>query len=116
MKKNLQVLLAVLLMIASTTAYAQQNGTIRGRVVDNDKLSLPGATVLITSLNKGTVTDNYGYFTLTNVPAGSQEVSVTYIGYLPAVSAVQVESNRTASVDFELKAGIELSEVTVTGP
>lgn len=115
MNRILRFMLSALLLTASFAVYAQQNGTIRGRVVDGDKLSLPGATVLITSLNKGTVTDSYGYFTLTNVPAGSQEVSVSYIGYLPAVSTVKVETNRTAIVDFELKAGIELSEVTVTG-
>jgi TonB-dependent receptor len=115
MKRILRLMLVALLLPAGLTVFAQQNGTIRGRVVDGDKLSLPGATVIIASINKGTVTDNYGYFTLTNVPAASQEVSVSYIGFLPAVASVQVEPNRTANVDFELKAGIELSEVLVTG-
>jgi outer membrane receptor for Fe3+-dicitrate len=115
MKRILRVMLVALLLPAGLTVFAQQNGNIRGRVVDGDKLSLPGATVIIASINKGTVTDNYGYFTLTNVPAASQEVSVSYIGFLPAVASVQVEPNRTANVDFELKAGIELSEVLVTG-
>lgn len=108
-------MLAALLLSAGSTVFAQQNGTIRGRVVDGDKLSLPGATVMIASINRGAVSDNFGFFTLTNLPAGSYDVAVSYIGFLPAQSAVKVEAGSTSAIDFELKAGIELSEVLVTG-
>lgn len=115
MKRILRLMLVALLLPAGFTVFAQHNGTIRGRVVDGDKLSLPGATVMIASINRGTVSDNFGFFTLTNLPAGSYDVAVSYIGFLPAQSAVKVEAGSTSAIDFELKAGIELSEVLVTG-
>ncbi len=115
MKSFVRLMLFTMLLQFTVSAFAQQNGVIKGRIVDNNKLSLPGATVQIESLNLGAVTDNFGYFTLVNVPAGTHEVLVTYIGFLQETSSVTVEPDRTADLNFELKAGIELSEFTVTG-
>jgi TonB-dependent receptor len=115
MKRILRLVLAALLLPASLTIFAQQNGNIRGRVVDTDNLAMPGATVMVASLNKGTVTDNFGYFTITGVAEGTYELSVSYIGFNPDKKEVTVESGKTIVVDFRLKAGIELSEVVVSG-
>jgi hypothetical protein len=81
MKNTLRLMLAALLLPAALTIFAQQNGNIRGRVVDTDNLSLPGATVMVASVNMGTVTDNYGYFTLAGIQEGTYEITVSYIGF-----------------------------------
>jgi TonB-dependent receptor len=94
---------------------AQQSGIIRGRVLDIDNLSMPGANLVIESINKGTVTDNYGYFTLNGIPEGTYELSVSYIGFRPDKKQVTVEAGRTVVIDFTLLPGIELSEVVVSG-
>lgn len=96
-------------------AASQQQGTVKGRVIDSDNLSMPGASVFIESLSRGTVTDSYGFFTLTGLPGGSYEISISYIGFNKTSKQVTVEPGRTIVTDFTLTAGIELSEVVISG-
>jgi len=112
---KLKLFLSVLLAALTIAVQAQQSGIIKGRVLDSDNLSMPGAAVYIVSINKGTITDNYGYYTITGVAEGTHEISVTYIGFNPEKKQVSVEPGRTTVVDFTLKAGIELSEIVVSG-
>jgi TonB-dependent receptor len=71
---------------------------------------------LSASINKGAITDNFGYYTLTGVPEGTYELSVSYIGYNAENKEVAVESGKTTVVDFSLIPGIEqLSEVVISG-
>jgi TonB-dependent receptor len=97
------------------TVQAQQSGIIKGRVLDTDNLSMPGAAIVIESINKGSVTDNYGYYTLTGIPVGTYQLAVSYIGFNSDTKEITVEAGKTTVVDFNLKAGIELSEVVVSG-
>jgi TonB-dependent receptor len=112
---QLKIILTGFLLVLAISIYAQQTGIIKGRVLDENNLSLPGANVVIESLNKGTVTDNYGYYTLTGIPEGNYELIVSYIGFNPGKKEVSLERGKTTVVDFSLKAGIELSEVVVSG-
>jgi TonB-dependent receptor len=112
---KLKVFLFVFLFSLATAAMAEPSGVIKGRVLDADNLSLPGAAVFIESINKGAISDNYGYFTITGIPGGAYQLSVTYIGFNPDEKEVSVEDGATAVVDFKLKSGIELSEIVVSG-
>jgi hypothetical protein len=106
----------VFIILMSVVSLANQPGILRGRVLDTDNLSMPGAAVFISSINKGAITDNFGYFTLTGVPEGTYELSVSYIGYNAENKEVAVESGKTTVVDFNLIPGIEqLSEVVISG-
>lgn len=112
---RLKICLSAFLIALAITAHAQQSGIIKGRVIDSDNLSMPGAAVYIKTINKGSVTDNYGYFTLTGIPEGTYELVVSYIGFNPDAEQIKVESGKTAVIDFTLEAGIELSEIVVSG-
>ncbi|MGF1586446.1 MAG: TonB-dependent receptor [Bacteroidales bacterium] len=112
---KLKVYLSFLLFALAISVQAEQSGIIRGRVLDSDNLSMPGATIVLESLNRGTISDNYGYYTITGIPAGTYDLSVSYIGFNPDKKQVSVETGRTTVIDFNLKAGIELSEVVVSG-
>lgn len=46
----------------------QQQGTVTGRVTDKAGAPLPGVTVVVKGTTTGTITDNNGNFSLTNVP------------------------------------------------
>lgn len=113
--KHLKIFLSLFLVVLAISVQAQQSGIIKGRILDSDNLSMPGASVFIESIVRGTITDNFGYFTLTGVPEGRYELSVSYIGFLPEKKEITVESGETVVVDFILRPGIELSEVVVTG-
>jgi TonB-dependent receptor len=107
--------LVVFIAALTITVQAQQSGIVKGRVIDSDNLSMPGATVILESINKGAITDNYGYYTITGIPEGTYEVLVSYIGFNPDKKQVTVQPGKTTVVDFNLKAGVELSEVVVSG-
>ncbi len=76
-----------------------QTGTITGRVVeDGTGSSLIGANIYLKSnFSVGTVSDYNGYFRLT-VPAGKQQVEVSYTGMKPTVLAVSVNNGTTVNL------------------
>ena len=60
-------------------------GQIGGTVVDDQKAVLPGATVSVlnsnTQLVRSVVTDSSGSFVITNLVAGTYDVTVTLAGF-----------------------------------
>lgn len=110
-----KILFTILAIAFANIINAQQSGNIKGRILDPDNLSMPGAAVVIESIRKGAISDNYGYFTLAGIQEGTYELSVSYIGFNSEKKQVIVEAGKTTVVDFSLKAGIDLSEVVVSG-
>lgn len=89
---------------------------LTGTVLDQSGKSLNGARVLVWGSDATTSTDGDGTFSLTGLPAGTQTIEVRYIGYSPKQAAVDLSSERTASVTVKLEKVAEaLSEVTVYG-
>ncbi|MET1057713.1 MAG: TonB-dependent receptor [Pedobacter sp.] len=81
MKKILLIFLAVC-AFALNSVYAQ-NKKIGGRVTSSDDgLPLPGVSIKVSGEKNGVQTDADGSYTL-NVPAGSNTVVFSFIGYLP---------------------------------
>lgn len=113
--KRTKNFLLILLVLLSIQGFSQQAGIIKGRVLDSDNLSMPGAAIIFESLNKGTITDSYGNYTLTGIPAGTYELTVSYIGYQKGNKQVTVATGKTTVADFTINAGIELSEVIISG-
>jgi hypothetical protein len=93
--------------------------TVRGTVVDKSSQSpLPGANIILSGSDPliGTVTDQNGNFTLTDIPIGRQSFEISFVGYQS-----QKLSNQIISSAKELILRIELeenivsaSEVTIT--
>jgi iron complex outermembrane receptor protein len=69
-----------ILTIFSLTGYCQNTIKVIVRS-DETKESLPGASVLIQSLNKGAFTDTAGIAVFYNLPNGIVEIQISYIGY-----------------------------------
>ena len=93
---------------------AAQTGTISGRIVDEQKLPLPGATI---TLNDGqfTFSDRDGYYAFAKVSEGNHQVDVSYIGFTNQSTTISVAANSIATANFILEAGVELAEVVVVG-
>ena len=112
MKKHFYL---IVLLICSLSA-AAQNGTLQGKIVDENGLPMPGATVQITNLSQvGSFTDGEGRFTIYNVPTGNHTLKITYIGYQESEQEIEV-SGGINDVDFSLTPGVTLGdEVIVLG-
>jgi len=76
-----------------------QTGTITGRVVeDGTGSSLIGANIYLKSnLTVGTVSDYNGYFRLT-IPAGKQQIEVSYTGMKPTIFPVFIKKGATLNL------------------
>lgn len=93
---------------------AAQKFTLNGYVKDAaNGEALIGATIYLKPLNTGTVTNEYGFYSITVGP-GSYEVQFSYLGYLTIGRTIDLSKNQR--VDIELAAETEqLEEVVVKG-
>ena len=109
---SLRLSLAVALGILAGAASAQ---TLTGRVTDAETgLPLPGATVAVPALDRGTSADADGTYAIPDLPRGDARVVVSFVGYLSATRAVQIGDGATA-LDVALAPSIvEAPDVTVT--
>ena len=116
-KRFIGSLLAVSIAALTATAgvnVAPEAGSIRGKVTDADRQTLPGATIQIEDLHAGVTSDINGMYTLTNLKPGTYKVKISYVGYEPKVITVKFDGNNLVQ-DVQLNAGAALNEVVVTG-
>jgi TonB-dependent SusC/RagA subfamily outer membrane receptor len=105
----------VLLLFMGWGTAVAQTGTVAGTVTDAETgETLPGANVFIGDI--GTATNVEGEFTLTNVPAGTQTLTASFVGYFEFEEEIQVEANAVTEVAVELEPDVAgLQETVVTG-
>ncbi len=93
----------------------QRDGAINGRVVDNSGMILPGATIWLNELNMGAIADANGFFYIPGIPAGRQEITVSFIGYQPYVTNIDIQPGVNLDVNFNIEEGLEVEELVVYG-
>ena len=80
-------------------------------------MSLPGATIQLTSQNfsKGTVSNDKGGFNISNVPVGRYSIEARFIGYEPfGMAEILVTSVRPVILEFRLQEMVsEIESVEV---
>jgi TonB-dependent starch-binding outer membrane protein SusC len=94
---------------------AQATGTVSGRVID--AATQRGlASVTLGIAGRTAATDDQGRFTIINVPAGTQVLRATRIGYTLAVDTITVLAGQTTQVELSMaQAVVQLAEIVVTG-
>ncbi|WP_305982866.1 TonB-dependent receptor [Roseivirga thermotolerans] len=111
--KRLLLTIAIIGLIAPP-AFTQ--GVVKGRVLDELGLPLPGATVLLPGLEKGMPTDANGYYTIVEVPAGEHNITVTFVGYKKIEQQITVLDNTTTTQNFSMEPGYTTGgEVIIVG-
>ena len=80
-----------LLLFASTLVNAQ-SFTLKGKVVDANNESLPGATILVKETQQGTSSDFDGVFRI-NLEKGMYTIQVSFIGYKTVSEEISVTQN-----------------------
>jgi iron complex outermembrane receptor protein len=89
-----------------------QTFTLNGKVVNENKEPLPGATVLVKEENKGTSTDFDGKFRV-NFPKGKYIIQVSFVGYKSVSKEITLTKND--AIEFVLSANSTvLEEVLVS--
>ncbi len=82
-KQWIILLLAIFFLLPELTIFAQKKNhfTISGYVRDkNSGELLPGATLYVKELKTGTVSNSYGFYSLT-IPGGNYHLTYSFVGY-----------------------------------
>jgi iron complex outermembrane recepter protein len=89
--------------------------SLSGKVTDaKTGLALPGATILIQDINKGSISKEDGTYSINNIPEGKYLVEVSYVGY--SSNAQTIEIRNEVQHDFTLQqTAMEQEAVIVTG-
>lgn len=101
-----------ILAFISFAAYGQTY-TLSGYVTDpSNGESLIGVNILAAGTNKGVVTNNYGFYSL-SLPKGFYQIVVSYIGYQQLDTTLNLNSNISLNVPLQEKTQ-KLNDVVVT--
>ncbi|MBN2731256.1 MAG: TonB-dependent receptor [Balneolaceae bacterium] len=115
MEKRIPLLFLFLFLFVQLS-WAQSTGTIEGQVTDASGETLPSANVYLVEIQKGAATDVNGNYTISDIPAGSYTLRVSFIGYQTYTEKVQVQPGQTLTKDVQLQmGGTGLDELVVTG-
>jgi TonB-dependent receptor len=105
------LLVGLLAGALAQSAQAQGSGAIAGAVRDAQNRPLPGATVALEGSRMRSITGDNGRFLLRGVPAGSQRLTVSYLGYADGTADVTVVEGETAEANLHL----EVRPITLQG-
>lgn len=93
---------------------AQQNYTISGYIRSSDTgEALIGATVFEKELYKGTMTNTYGFYSIT-LPEGNHSVQYSYLGYNSKTEHIELTGNLSKNIELQ-QASVEIAEVVIVG-
>ncbi len=98
-------------------SFAQDKHTISGYIASSSNgEALNSAKIYVPSLNKGAITNNYGFYSLT-LPSGIYEVEFRYTGLTTLKKTIDITTqNVTLNVELGLKDGEKVyEEVVVNG-
>jgi len=109
--KRIIVICAIGLLCLSLKA---QN-KISGKITDQDNQTLPGTTIFITEMNKGTVSDKNGHYELLNLPNGKLKIQLSFVGYSNVIEAV-VLNDTELELNIKMKQSpIEAEQIVISG-
>ncbi len=103
-----------LLLLAVTTSIYSQN-SLEGKITDAETgEAVFSANIYFPELEKGSVTDLDGNFTINNLPQGNYKLVISAIGYASLNEQVSLPSG---NIQFQLKpSAVEMEEVIVSTP
>lgn len=112
-----QYLLLYLTIFLFSATYAQDQGTIFGKVTEATSGQLvEAANVALEGTSYGTTTDADGDFRITNVPAGDYELVVSSVGYGRESKSISLAPQQSLEVNFSISASsTQLQEVEIIG-
>lgn len=92
---------------------SKQRYVLSGFVMDSlSHESLPAASIAIMGTTQGTITNNYGFYSIP-LDSGDYTVEYSYVGYSPCQVALTLRSDTT--IDAMLGSNITIQDVMISG-
>jgi outer membrane receptor for ferrienterochelin and colicins len=108
-------ILSIVCVLLFSGFISQAQNTLKFIVKSGDnKQPLAGASVIISSLNKGVSTDSSGVAVFTNLPNGKFRILVSYVGYTTAEKTITVPSSNSIDITLEQADNEDNPNVIVT--
>lgn len=106
--------LSLFALFITITSIAQDKVTLSGYVKDTETgEGMIAATVMVKELNAGTVTNEYGFYSL-SVPPGTYTIEYSFIGFETVSEQIELTKNITKNAEIGFSQTM-LDEVVVTG-
>ncbi len=106
-------ILVLLIIVSPLHAQTNERHTISGYVREAvSGESLIGVNIYLSDHKTGTVTNTYGFYSITLPAADSVVLVVSYVGFTPEI--VKITLQKDTELNINLKPNIVLDEVTVT--
>lgn len=107
-------ILSMVLLVLTLQLSAQNKFTLSGKITDAESgEDLIGVTIIATNLKLGTVTNTYGFYSLT-LPEGKHQVTFSYIGY-ESIKQI-IDFNTNSKINISLKTSqTDIEEVVIRG-
>mgnify|MGYP000642755708 CR=1 FL=1 len=102
------------LLFISTCCFSQHK--LSGYTTDETtKLPLSDVSIYLKYANKGTSTTTDGNFSITNIPSGTHDIYISYLGYQEIHKEILINSDTT--IDFKLHpTALELDGILISAP
>ncbi len=105
--------LFLLCILCSIYSYGQQKFTINGTLLeDATGETLIGVNVLIPELQTGTITNEYGFYSIT-LPEGVYEILFSSLGFATVTETITLDKNITLNISLKTDTE-QLDEVVIT--
>lgn len=111
------ILALIMAVCLSSNVNAATTGIVSGTVTDMETgEKLQGVNVIIEGTGLTTVTDENGYYVITNVPPGDHKVIISLVGYknvvVPSISVI-MDATETVDAAMEMAVAEDEEEVIV---
>ncbi|MEN8120357.1 MAG: TonB-dependent receptor [Bacteroidota bacterium] len=95
----------IIFALFTNTLFAQNqiSGTIKNIITGE---TIPGVNIYIPEIQKGTISDENGFYSLKSIPKGKFKIRFSFVGYSTVIKTVEIS-------DQNLELNINLSEETV---
>ena len=107
-------IISILVLFISMSGFTQYK--ISGNITDEKTTkALTDVNIYIKSINKGTTTDSNGFFNIENLPSGSYELHISYLGYQELHKDIILNSDVEINLQLHPTA-LELEGVLISAP
>ena len=114
MRKSL-FLFTIIIVTAVQIVLSQDRASVNGYITDSQTgETLLTANIALLEVNRGTSSNNSGYYSLPNLEPGTYTIAASYIGYRRYEQEITLEPGENLRLNIELvPEGVELEELVV---
>lgn len=88
------VSLAVSVPVLCAGNELERAGMVKGRIIDSEQNTLPGAMIYVDDKSSGVISDIDGFYSISGLTPGRHTITISYVGYSPVTETVEVKSGR----------------------